>query len=104
MVPLTSITERFHDRLTSACDAKQFWLPELPPKVPLLWRHCSAPASIAPRGEFRRAFPINDRARNCDVRKLLPIHCTAQHQSAAAHIATPNELRRKSQTVTKSCQ
>src|ERR1700730_6875615 len=104
MVPHTSITERFHDRLTSACDAKQVWLLEPPPKVPLLWRHCTASASIAPRSEFRRAFSINDRARNCDVRKLLPIHCTAQHQSATAHIAAADELRRKSQPVAKNCQ
>src|SRR6266481_4299225 len=56
---------------------------------------------IPPRSEFRRTFSVNDRARHRDVRKLLTIHGATQHQSATAHVTTPNKLRRESQSVAK---
>src|SRR3984893_19015178 len=59
---------------------------------------------IPPRSEFRGTFSVNDRARHRDVRKLLTIHCTTQHQSATAHVTAANKFRRESQTVATTRQ
>src|SRR5437588_1354971 len=66
--------------------------------------HLSQSSSVSARSEFRRPFPIHNRACHRDVGKFLTIHRTTQHESATAHIAAADKCRRKSQPVAESCQ
>src|SRR5437762_7374849 len=73
---------------------------------PLCMRVCnsdnlSQSSSVCVWREFRWPFAVHNRARHGDVQKLLTIRGATQHQSAAAHVATANKLRRKSQPVAK---
>src|SRR5262249_15462260 len=56
---------------------------------------------VSPRSEFWRTLAIHDRTRHGYVRKFLTIRSAAQHQSAAAHVASTDKVRRKSQALAK---
>src|SRR5712672_1864909 len=70
-----------------------------------LWRYLGQMGAhrslVSPRREFRRPFPVHNRACHREVGKFLTIRGATQHQSTTAHVAATDKVRRKSQSLAK---